>query len=330
MEFRRLGEAGLKVSEIGLGCNNFGVRTPGQDEVTAVVHAALDAGITLFDTADVYGATKSETMLAKALGPKRREIVLATKFSVPTGPGPYSAGGSRRYVVQAVEASLKRLATDYIDLLQMHFPDPETPIEETLRALDDLVAAGKVLYLGNANFRGWQIADADWTARGAGLHRFVAAQNNYSLLERSVEREVLPACQRFGLGFLPYFPLAAGLLSGKYRRGEAPPEGSRLAGWAGARLAGALSERNLATIEALTGWAEARGRTLLELAFAWLLGNPRVSSVIAGATSPEQVAANAAAAGWRLTSEEVAEVSALVDAHAGDVGSGIAVSSGRA
>lgn len=330
MKFRRLGDTGLKVSEIGLGCNNFGVRTPEQEVVTAVVNAALDGGITLFDTADVYGGRKSEVMLGKALGSNRRDIVLATKFAVPTGPEPYNGGGSRRYVVRAVEASLARLGTDHIDLLQMHFPDPETPVEETLRALDDLITAGKVLYVGNANFRGWQISDADWTARAAGLNRFVSAQNNYSLLERGVEQEVLPACRRYGIGFLPYFPLAAGLLSGKYRRGEPPPEGSRLAGWAANRLTGAMSQRNLDMIEALTDWAEERGHTLLELAFAWLLGDPVVSSVIAGATSPEQVIANAATAAWALTPSEVAEVSALVDAHAGDVGSGISVSSGRA
>jgi aryl-alcohol dehydrogenase-like predicted oxidoreductase len=330
MKFRRLGSTGLQVSEIGLGCNNFGVRTPDQDQVNAVVRAALDAGITLFDTADVYGAGKSEGMLGAALGATRKDVVLATKFAVPTSPGPYGGGGSRRYVVRAVEASLRRLGTDHIDLLQMHFPDPQTPIEETLRALDDLITAGKVLYVGSANFRGWQIADAEWTARTRGFNGFASAQNNYSLLERSVEEEVLPACEHFGLGFLPYFPLAAGLLSGKYRRGEPPSEGTRLAGWDAARLAGAMSERNLDTIEALSEWAKERGHTLLELAFAWLLGHSVVSSVIAGATNAEQVDANAAAAGWVLSAADISEVSALVDANVGDVGSGISVRGSRA
>jgi aryl-alcohol dehydrogenase-like predicted oxidoreductase len=311
MKYRRLGSSGLKVSEIGLGCNNFGMRID-QDQTTAVVEAALEAGITLFDTADVYGGRQSEVMLGKAQGARRHEVVLASKFAMATGAAPYASGGSRRYIFRAVEASLKRLGTDYIDLYQMHRPDPETPIEETLGALDDLIKAGKVRYLGNSNFSGWQIADADWTSRTQGLNRFVSAQNLYSLLERGVEAEVLPACERFGLGFLPFFPLASGLLTGKYRRGEAPPEGTRLAVW-GARGAETLSERNFDRVEALSAWTEARGHTLLELAFAWLLARPEVSSVIAGATSAAQVAANAATAGWVLTLDEVAEVTALVE-----------------
>ena len=309
MKYRRLGDSGLKVSEIGLGCNNFGMRID-QDQTTAVVGAALDAGITLFDTADVYGGSRSEVMLGKALGPRRDDIVLATKFGIPVGAGPYAGGGSRRYVLRAVEASLKRLGTDHIDLLQMHRPDADTPVEETLRALDDLITAGKVRYVGCSNFTGWQIADADWTARSGRLNRFISAQNLFSLLERGVETEVLPACERFGLGFLPFFPLASGLLSGKYRRGEPPPEGTRLAAW-GKRGAEALTDSAFDRVEALTAWAEARGHTLLDLAFAWLLGHAAVSSVIAGATSAEQVAANAATAAWTLTAEEVAEVGAL-------------------
>lgn len=213
--------------------------------------------------------------------------------------------------MQAVEASLRRLGTDYIDLYQMHRPDPDTPIEETLAALDDLVKAGKVRYLGNSNFTGWQIADADWISRSANREQFVSAQNLYSLLERGSAREVLPACERFGLGFLPFFPLASGLLTGKYRKGEPPPEGTRLAAW-GKRGQEALSERNFEKLEKLSAWAEARGKGLLDLAFAWLLGQPVVSSVIAGATRPEQVQANAAAAAWALTPDEVEEVTALV------------------
>jgi len=310
MRYRRLGDSGLKVSEIGLGCNNFGMRLD-QEQTTTVVQSALDAGITLFDTANVYGATKSEVMLGKALGARREDIVLATKFAMPVGAAPYGSGGSRRHVMRAVEDSLTRLGTDHIDLLQMHRADPETPIEETLRALDDLINAGKVRYIGNSNFEGWRIADADWTARSEHLSRFVSAQNQYSLLERAIEREVLPACERFGLGMLPFFPLASGLLTGKYHRGEPPPEGTRLAVW-GPRGAAVLTDRNFDRVEALSAWALARGHAILDLAFAWLLGHPVVSSVIAGATSPAQIAANIATADWRLTPEEVAEVTALV------------------
>ena len=308
MEYRRLGTSGLKVSEVGIGCNNFGMRID-QDATTAVVNAAIDAGINLFDTADVYGGQgKSEEMLGKALAGKRDQVVLATKFAMPMGPG--KTGGSRRYIMSAVEDSLRRLNTDYIDLYQMHRYDPETPIEETLSALDDLVTAGKVRYIGNSNYTGWQIADADWTARTQHMNRFVSAQNQYSLLERKVEFEVTPACERFGLGVLPFFPLASGLLTGKYRRGEAPPEGTRLAAW-GPRGAAALSDGNFDKLEKLSDWADARGKSLLELAFAWLLGHPVVSSVIAGATKPEQVAANAATAGWKLSPQDVEEVTKL-------------------
>ena len=308
MKTRRLGTSGLKVSEVGLGCNNFGMRIDAK-QTDAVVGAAIDAGITLFDTADIYGGTQSEAFLGQALGKRRGEIVLATKFGMAVGGDERKKGGSRRWIMTAVEDSLRRLGTDWIDLYQFHQPDDDTPIDETLRALDDLVSQGKVRYIGNSNFSGWQIADADWTAAGA--TRFVSAQNQYSLLERKVEFEVLPACEHFGLGFLPFFPLGSGLLSGKYRRGEKPAEGTRLAAW-GSRGAAALSDRNFDKVEALTAWAEARGHTILELAFAWLLGHEVVSSVIAGATSPEQVAANAATAAWALTPEEVQEVGDLV------------------
>jgi aryl-alcohol dehydrogenase-like predicted oxidoreductase len=310
MKLRRLGASGLKVSEVGLGCNNFGMRID-EKQTAVVVDAAIDAGITLFDTADIYGGTKSEEFLGKALGKKRNKIVLATKFGMRIGDNEAKKGGSRRWMMRAVEDSLERLRTDHIDLYQFHQPDPETPIDETLRALDDLIAQGKVLYVGNSNFAGWQIADADWQARIVGQTRFVSAQNQYSLLERRVEHEVLPACERFGLGFLPFFPLASGLLSGKYRRGEAPPEGTRLAAW-GPRGAQALSDKNFDKVEKLEAWAAERGHTILELAFAWLLGHPVVSSVIAGATSVEQIKANAATANWALSADEVAEVSKLV------------------
>ncbi|HUO11801.1 MAG TPA: aldo/keto reductase [Caulobacteraceae bacterium] len=310
MDYRRLGDSGLKVSEIGLGCNNFGMRLD-QAGTHAVIDAAIEQGVTFFDTADVYGGQgKSEELMGNALKGKRHQVVLATKFASPMGKGPDKQGGSRRYVMEAVEASLKRLQTDYIDLYQMHRPDPDTPIEETLSALDDLVTQGKVRYIGNSNFTGWQIADADWIARNEHMNRFVSAQNNYSLLERRVEHEVTPACERFGLGMLPFFPLASGLLTGKYKRGEAPPDGTRLAAW-GPRGAQALNDKNFDKVEALESWAAERGHSMLELAFAWLLGHPVVSSVIAGATKPEQVAANAATAGWKLTADEVAEVTKL-------------------
>jgi aryl-alcohol dehydrogenase-like predicted oxidoreductase len=308
MKLRRLGVSGLKVSEVGIGCNNFGMRID-EKQTAAVVDAAIDAGITLFDTADVYGGTKSEEFLGKALGKKRGQIVLATKFGMAVGGDPTKKGGSRRWIMTAVEDSLKRLGTDWIDLYQFHAPDPEAPIDATLRALDDLVTQGKVRYVGNSNFTGWQIADADWTAAGA--TRFVSAQNEFSLLQRRVEHEVLPACEHFGLGFLPFFPLGSGLLSGKYKRGEAPPEGTHLAAW-GARGAAALSDKNFDKVEKLTGWAQERGHTILELAFAWLLGHEVVSSVIAGATSVEQVQANAATAAWELSPEEVKEVADLI------------------
>ncbi len=308
MKLRRLGASGLKVSEVGLGCNNFGMRID-EKATDTVVGAAIDAGITLFDTADIYGGTKSEAFLGKALGKRRGDIVLATKFGMKIGDDERRKGGSRRWILRAVEDSLTRLKTDWIDLYQMHSPDPDTPIDETLRALDDLVTQGKVRYLGNSNFSGWQIADADWTAAGA--TRFVSAQNQYSLLERRVEHEVLPACEHFGLGFLPFFPLGSGLLSGKYKRGEKPPEGARLAAW-GSRGAAALSDKNFDKVEKLEAWANERDHTILDLAFAWLLGHDVVSSVIAGATSVEQINANAATADWALTAEEVDEVSALI------------------
>ncbi len=307
MELRRLGNSGLKVSAVGLGCNNFGGRME-EAETQRVVDAAIDHGITLLDTADVYGGTKSETFLGKALQGKRHKVVLATKFGM--GQEELARGGSRRYIMQAVEASLKRLNTDYIDLYQMHRPDADTPIDETLMALDDLVRQGKVRYLGNSNFTGWQIADADWVSRTGHLNRFVSAQNQYSLLERGIEAEVLPACERFGLGMLPFFPLASGLLTGKYKRNEPAPEGTRLAN-AGPRAERALSDRNFDVIDQLTAFAEERGKTILDLAFAWLLSRGVISSVIAGATKVEQVQSNVAAGEWRLTDEEFETVSEL-------------------
>jgi aryl-alcohol dehydrogenase-like predicted oxidoreductase len=244
-------------------------------------------------------------------------VVVATKFGVRMGEGELRRGASRAWIMRAAEDSLRRLNTDYIDLYQLHRPDAEAPLDETLRALDDLVTQGKVRYLGHSGLAGWQIADADWAARSAGRERFVSAQDEYSLVQRGVEREVLPACERFGLGFLPYFPLAAGLLSGKYRRGEPPPPGTRLDLRGKEFAAGVMTGANFDKVEKLAGWAQARGHTILELAFAWLLGHPVLSSVIAGASTPEQVRANAATAEWRLTSEEVKEVGDLIGELAG-------------
>ncbi|MFI5894243.1 aldo/keto reductase [Actinoplanes sp. NPDC051513] len=315
MTYRRLGTSGLVVSVVGIGCNNFG-RKLDADGTREVVDAAIDAGITLFDTADIYGTPHgaSEECLGAALKGRRDEVVLATKFGMNMeglNGNDFGARGSRRYIVRAVEASLRRLETDHIDLYQMHEPDPATPIDETLNALDDLVRAGKVRYLGNSNFAGWQIADADWTARAGNLTPFISAQNRYSLLQRGAEDEVVPACEQFGLGLLPFFPLDSGLLSGKYRRGEAPASGTRLAQ---ARYARVLAGADWDTIEALTAFGAERGHSLLEVAIAGLASRPAVTSVIAGATSAEQVQANAAAATWQLNAGELAALDAVLEA----------------
>ncbi|MBY8874062.1 aldo/keto reductase [Micromonospora sp. PLK6-60] len=314
MTYRRLGDSGLVVSVVGVGCNNFG-RKLDLDGTRAVVDAALDAGINFFDTADIYGEPEggSEELLGQALKGHRDDVVIATKFGMDmngrNGPD-HGARGSRRYIARAVEASLRRLGTDHIDLYQMHEPDPGTPIDETLAALDDLVRAGKVRYLGNSNFAGWQIADADWTASTRGRTRFVSAQNQYSLLERDVEDEVVPACERFGLGLLPFFPLADGLLTGKYKRGEAPPAGSRLSG--GGRYARRLAAAKWDVIEAIEAYAAERGIGLLDVAIGGLAARPAVTSVIAGATTPDQVRANAAAGTWQPTDEDLAALDVIL------------------
>ncbi len=308
METKPLGRSGLRVSVVGLGCNNFGMRCD-QAQTRAVVAKALDLGVTLFDTADVYGPRGvSEEYLGKALESRRGDIVLATKFAMPMGDSPLQRGGSRRWVMKAAEASLRRLGTDYIDLYQMHFPDAGTPIEETLRALDDLVRQGKVRYLGCSNFSGWQVVEAAWTAKSASLSPFVSAQNFYNLIERNVERELVPACNAYGLGVLPYFPLASGLLTGKYQRGQAAPAGTRLSA---ARFAAALNDKNFDRVEKLAAFAAESGHSLLELAIGWLASQPHVPSVISGATSPEQVEANVRAAEWKLSAAELARVGEL-------------------
>ena len=312
MKFRNLGSSGLLVSEVGLGCNNFQMRLD-LEASRKVIHKALDLGITLFDTADVYGNKGgSETFMGEILGARRKDIVLATKFAMPMDDIGVKVGASRRYIMRAVEDSLTRLKTDYIDLYQQHQPDARTPIEETLRALDDLIRQGKVRYIGNSNFASWQLADADWTAKQLGLHRFVSAQDELSLVFRKAEAEQLPACSRFGLGFLPFFPLASGLLTGKHAGGNAA-EGSRLHNTQ--RLADRyMTPGNLATVERLRGWCAKRGIGMTELAFAWLLAKPQVSSVIAGATKPEQLEQNVKAGETVLSADDIAEVNALLDA----------------
>jgi aryl-alcohol dehydrogenase-like predicted oxidoreductase len=306
MRYRQLGSSGLTVSTVGLGCNNFGGRVD-LDASRPVVDAAIDAGITLFDTADIYGRRGgSETILGELLAGRRDEVVLATKWGGDMGTGPEMARGSRRYIRRAVEASLRRLRTDYIDLYQHHLPDPLTPIGETLSALDELVAEGKVRYGGSSNLAAWQVADAEWTARDLGVERMISAQNHYSLLERDAEDELLPACERFGVGLLPFFPLANGLLTGKYRRGETAPAGTRLADRP-------VDDATFDTVEELSAFADKRGHGLLDLAFAGLLARPAVASVIAGATRAEQIAANVAAGEWDLDDDDVAALDALRD-----------------
>ncbi len=311
MEQRRVGS--LSVSLVGLGCNNFGGRIPDERRSAEVVHAALDAGITLFDTADVYGGSgRSEEHLGKALAGRRDEVVVATKFGNPMDDSGERQGASARWIVRAAEDSLRRLGTDRIDLYQQHVPDPTVSIDETLRALDDLVREGKVREVGHSNFSAAQMDEAATVAAERGCTPFASAQNELSLLRRRALDEVLPACERHGLGMLPYFPLASGVLTGKYRRGEAPPAGTRLAGMPEERRAKALADRQLDLVERLESFAAERDRTVLELAFAWLTGLPAMASVIAGATSPEQVRANAAAGSWSLGAEDRADLDALL------------------
>lgn len=312
MELRTIGTSGLRVSVVGLGCNNFGRRND-QDDTRLVVGKALDAGITFFDTADAYGGDlgRSEEFLGRALGTRRRDIVLATKVGLPLSPESRLHGGSRQYVITAVEASLKRLGTDWIDLYQLHRPDPLTPIEETLRVFDDLIRQGKVRYVGCSNLPAWQVVEAQWISRQLGLERFISIQDEYSLLVRDPERELLPMAAAHGVGLLPYFPLAGGLLTGKYYRDRPLPDGARLnvrGTHYGDRF---INDRNWAVVTELQAFCEARGKSLLELAFSWLAANPGISSIIAGATSPEQVEANVSAVNWTLTPDDLKEIDRL-------------------
>ncbi|KSU77515.1 Predicted oxidoreductase [Pseudarthrobacter enclensis] len=307
--YRRIGKSGLTVSTVGLGCNNLGranTITESQEGTNAVVSAALDAGITLFDVADNYGREPglSETMLGKALGDRRADAIVATKFGMDAKGAngvDFAARGSRRYIIQSVEASLRRLGTDWIDLYQFHTPDPLTPIDETLSALDDLVRSGKVRYIGHSNRAGWQIAQAEYVARELGTARFISSQNHYNLLDRRAELEVTPAAEEFGLGVLPYFPLANGLLTGKYAPGHAP-DGSRLSH----TRTNMVHDADWDQLGRFSQFAKDRGLTEVEVAFSWLAAQPSVASVIAGATKPEQIRQNAAAADWQPTPEDLA------------------------
>jgi aryl-alcohol dehydrogenase-like predicted oxidoreductase len=310
MQIRNLGGSGLRVSAVGLGCNNFGQRSD-LEASRKVIHKAIDRGITLFDTADIYaGMGGSETVLGTVLGDRRKDIVLATKFSKPMSQDGHKQGASRRYIMAAVEASLTRLKTDWIDLYQQHDFDPLTPIEETLRALEDLVRQGKIRYIGNSNFPAWRIAEAEFTARGLGTGRFVSCQDEYSLLVREHEKELIPAAQQYNLGLLPFFPLAGGMLTGKYvgakiiaadtRFGKTPSMQQRY-----------LNPRNEAIVEKLAAFAKAHDHTMLELAFSWLAARPQVSSVIAGASTPEQIEQNVKAIEWKLSAEEMAEIDTI-------------------
>jgi aryl-alcohol dehydrogenase-like predicted oxidoreductase len=310
MNFRNLGSSGLKVSEVGLGGNNFGWWA---DEQTSapVIEAAITEGINFIDTADAYDRGHSEEYIGRALKGRRHHVIVATKFGMPMGTGPNDRGGSRHHIIEAAENSLKRLQTDYIDVYYIHTADPKTPIEETLFALDALVKSGKVRYLGCSNFASWQVSDALWTSRVNHLAPFVVVQQGYNLLQRQIEKDLVPCCQAHGLGLVPYSPLASGLLTGKYKQGQAAPQGSRLASTVFPGMNRALDRANWAVLTKLEAFARERNHLMGELAMAWLLSKPWLSSVIAGAHNPDQVKANVAAGAWRLTAEDIAEVESI-------------------
>ena len=307
MKYRKLGGSGLEVSEIGLGTNNFGPRLDFESS-DRVISQCIDSGINFIDTSNSYGATVSEEYIGRSLTGRRDSVVLATKVSSRMSEGPNQAGNSRIHIMDQIEGSLSRLQTDYIDLYQIHWWDDDTPIEETLRVLDDLVRDGKIRYFGCSNFSSWQVCEAVWTSRSVGINSFVSVQPHYSMIERSIESELLPFCQKYDVGVLPYYPLANGFLTGKYRRGEDIPEGTRL----GVNDRGMFTEENFDLIEKLDSFSSKRGKTVLDLAFAWLLARGEISSVIAGATSAEQVVSNAATAEFSLTNEEYDEVTSIL------------------
>jgi len=309
MHYRNLGPSGLKVSAIGLGANQFGGKADAET-AAAIVHAALDAGVNLIDTADVYQHGRSEEAIGRALHGRRRQAVIATKVRHPMGDGPNERGTSRHHVLSGAEASLRRLETDYIDLYQIHRWDNEAPIDETMRALEDLVRSGKVRYIGCSNFSAWEMVHANAVAAANGWTAFVSVQPHYHLLEREIEKELVPACRHFGIGILPYFPLAGGFLTGKYRRGAPAPPGSR--GESSAYVQRYMNEANYDKLELLTNWAQERGHSLDELAHAWLLAQPQVASVISGATRVEHVLENVKAAEWGLAKEGVEAVEAIL------------------
>ena len=320
MRYRHLGNSGLELSEAGLGANRFG--EPGYEsysDVEPVVHAALDNGINFIDTSNVYGRGASESLIGRAIKGRRNQVVIGTKFGSMREYGPNLFGGSRTFIINSVEDSLRRLQTDWIDLYMIHRPDPRLPLAETIRAMDDLVRSGKVRYIGCCNFEAWRMVSGLWASDAATLERFASSQFEYSMLNRSAEAEMLPACRLHGVGVLPYLPLGAGMLTGKATRESAPPAASRLgSGWgSGSKW---LTDANYNLVDDLTNWARQRDHTILDLAFAWLLAEPVVTSVIAGATSAEQIAQNVAASAWQLTPEERSEVDAILESHSVDAG----------
>jgi len=313
VEYRRLGNSGVRVSVIGLGTNRFGSDVLPQEGVNGIIDAAVDLGINFIDTANIYTGGRSEETLGKALKGRWDKFLLATKFSIPTGDGPNDKGASRYHTMNAVEASLRRLQSDHIDLYYVHRWDEETPIEETLRALDDLVRTGKVRYLGASSFASWQLAHANLLSEVRGWMPFVAIQSHYHMLERSVEGEVLPYCRAHNVGFVPFFPLAGGFLTGKYKKGQPPPAGSR--GETNKYVQGYMTDANYDRVEKLAAWARERGRNMNELAHAWFLARPEICSVISGATKLDQVLSNTKASGWALTPDEVKEINAILDSR---------------
>jgi aryl-alcohol dehydrogenase-like predicted oxidoreductase len=309
MQFRQLGQSGLEVSLVGLGTNNFGRRCD-QARSLQVLNQALEVGINFIDTANIYSATESETYIGKWLKGKRDQVLIATKFGMKMGDGPMQKGASRQHIMASIEASLTRLKTDFVDLYQLHCVDRRIPIEETLRALDDLLQQGKVRYIGASNFAAWHLCEAEWTCRAKNLNRFVSVQNHYNLLHRDIEREVTPFCEAYGVGIIPFFPLESGFLTGKYRRGETRPEGARLTG--SPRGDELLTEANFDILEQLEDFSKERGHSLLETAMAGLAAQPAVASIIAGATKPEQVVANATSVDWELSAEDRAALDQIV------------------
>lgn len=312
MKYRQLGRSGLWVSVVGLGTNQFGGKVD-EKGVAEIIDAALDLGVNFIDTADVYTGGKSEETIGKTIAKRRDQVVLATKVGSRTGDGPNDVGASRRHIIAGVEASLRRLGTEYIDLYQIHRFDPHTPFEETMRALDDLVRSGKVRYIGASNYAAWQLCRANDVAEMRGWTPFISIQPHYHMLERSIEKELVPYCEAFGVGIIPYFPLAGGFLTGKYRRGQAPPPGSR--GEASAYVQQYFTERNFDVIERLEAFAKARGKSMAELAIAWLIARPQVASVIAGVTSVAQLQHNVKASEWELSPEEMQEIEHILSSE---------------